>query len=232
MKKKKAKRTITTYLSVTLNRAIQAVKAYNEECYSRVKNPDLDKRAHEKFTKGLGSTITEIEDQVTFIGDDYGGVAGRPAAIKLAPAIACAIFKNRYAYAQTANTASPILVQPPSQDATKILFDPFVQPLVDKNGRETKNWLVWATKFWHHLNPPTFPIEDGRVDDFFVLKTYTSPVDRYTRLSNRFRDFVISHHEWLPHLRDADGGIDGEVDGKPVCSDNKLGTRCSTASVI
>jgi hypothetical protein len=30
------------------------------------------------------------------------------------------------------------------------------------------------------------------------------------------------HEDWLPQLRQADGGVDGEVDGTPVCSDNKL----------
>lgn len=96
------------------------------------------------------------------------------------------------------------------------------KPLIDKNGRETSNWLVWAAKFWHHLNSSAFPIEDSRVDDFFVLRKDSASVDKYMKLLDRFRAFVLSHLDWLLHLRQADDGVDGEVVGMPVCSDNKL----------
>ena len=216
------KRKITTYQTVTLDRAVRAVKVYNEGLDGCVENPNLDKQAHEMFADDLGLTISKVEEQVTFIGDNYGGVAGRPAAIKLAPAIARDIFVKREEYAGAANAASSVMAQVAPPNTIEILYRPFIRTLVDKNKRETKNWLVWGTKFWHHLNPPAFPIEDGRVDDFFILRTYDGPIDRYTKLLNRFRTFAQSHQEWLPHLRQADGGVDGEVDGKPVCSDNKL----------
>ena len=96
-----------------------------------------------------------------------------------------------------------------------------MQPLVDKNGRETSNWKVWAAKFWHHLNPHAFPIRDSRVDRIFILPS-SNAIDEYLELLNRFRAFVVSHQEWLPRLRQTDGGVDGEVDGLPMCSDNKL----------
>ncbi|MGB8060706.1 MAG: hypothetical protein WCF26_02270 [Candidatus Sulfotelmatobacter sp.] len=215
-------RKITTCRTVTLDRACQSVKVYNEGLYGCVKNPDLDKQAHGMFADGLGSTLGKIERQVTFIGDDYGGVAGRPAALRLAPDIARDIFQNREEYERAASSALPILSEATDRSAIEILFLPFVKPLVDKNGRETSNWLVWAAKFWHHLNPPAFPIEDSRVDDFFVLKNDSASVDKYMKLLDRFRSFVLSHQDWLPQLRQADSGVDGEVDGAPVCSDNKL----------
>jgi hypothetical protein len=31
---------------------------------------------------------------------------------------------------------------------------------------------VWGTKFWYFLNPDAFPIEDSRVDRFFVLRDH------------------------------------------------------------
>ncbi len=68
--------------------------------------------------------------------------------------------------------------------------------------------LVWAAKFWRHLNPAAFPIEDSRVDDFFVLTGDSASVDKYMKLSNRFRSFVLSHEDWLPQLRQIDGGAD------------------------
>lgn len=213
---------ITTYETVTLDRACKAVKVYNEGLYGCIKNPDLDERAHDMFADGLGSTLGKIERQVMFIGDDYGGVAGRPAALKLAPDIGREIFQNRESYERAASSALPIVFKAADRGAIEILYRPFVRPLVDKNGRETSNWLVWAAKFWHHLNPLAFPIEDRRVDDFFVLTGDSASVDKYMKLLDRFRTFVLSHLDWLPRLRQADGGVDGEVDGVPVCSDNKL----------
>jgi hypothetical protein len=216
------KRKITTYQTVALDRACRAVKVYNEGLYGCVKNPDLDKRAHDMFADGLGVTLGKIERQVTFIGDDYGGVAGRPAALSLASDVAHDIFQNRVEFERTATSASPVLSKAADRSAIEILYRPFVKPLVDKNGRETSNWLVWAAKFWHHLNPPAFPIEDSRVDDFFMLNNDSASVDKYMKLLDRFRTFVLSHQAWLPQLREADGGVDGEMDGIPLCSDNKL----------
>ena len=84
----------------------------------------------------------------------------------------------------------PIVSKAADRSAIEILYRPFVKPLVDKNRRKTSNWLVWAAKFWHHLNPLAFPNEDSRVDDFFVLSGDSVSVDKYMKLSNRFRSFV------------------------------------------
>jgi len=213
----------TTCQTVTLDRAYRAVKAYNEGLDGRgVKNANLDILAHGAFAHGLGSKSGDIEQQVYFIGKDYGGVAGRPSAINLAPAIAHDIFEIREEYERTASSVVSLLSQVADRSTIEFLFRPFVQTIVDKNGRETKNWLVWAAKFWHRLNPDAFPIESSETDEFFELGNYNSQLDRYMKLLNKFRAFVLSRQEWLSYLRQADGGVDGEVDGKPVCSDNKL----------
>jgi hypothetical protein len=200
-----------SYKTITLDRAGLAVKVYNEGMYGCLKNPDLDQRARVMFKAGLGSTSDEIERQVNFIGRDYGGVAGYKAAYVLARDIARDIFANRQQYEQAARSAEPILAQVPSREIIEILYRPFVKPLDGKS-----NWQVWATKFWHFLNPKAFPIEDSRVDKFFVL-TDNNSVDKYLKFLARFREFVLSHQDWLPELRQ----VDGDVDGEP-CSDNKL----------
>jgi hypothetical protein len=199
---------VTTYRTITLEVAGRAIKAYNDGTNGCLKNPDLDRQARDMFADGLGSTSGKILRQVEFIGKkkEYGGVAGRPAAIKLAPAIAHDIFENRTEYERAANSASPILSQIPSRDTINLLYRPFVKPLVDKNNRESSNWQVWASKFWHFLNPDAFPIEDSRVDKFFALNDPNS-VDKYLKFLNRFREFALAHQEWLPHLRQVDCGL-------------------------
>ena len=142
------------------------------------------------FADGLGLTSEKIERQVTFIGDDYGGVAGRPAAINLARDIARDIFERREEYEKAATRAPSILTGIPDRNAIEVLYRPFVKPLIDKNKRETSNWLVWAAKFWHHLNSDAFPIEESRVDAFFKLNDYAS-VDKYMKLLNKIQDVRV-----------------------------------------
>jgi hypothetical protein len=226
----KQNKAITTCQTVTLDRACRAVEVYNQGLDGHPVKEDLDIRVHKMFAGGLGSSRETIEEQLRFIGNDYGGVAGRPAALNLAPSIAHDIFQNREEYERVAYSALPILSEVADRNTIAVLYRPFVQLLVDKNGRETSNWKVWAAKFWHHLNPHAFPIRDRRVDMFFILPS-SNPIDEYLELLNRFRAFVVSHQEWLPRLRQADGGVDGEVDGIPVCSGNKLWDKMCYALV-
>jgi hypothetical protein len=192
---------VTTYRTVTLQIAQSAIKAYNIGSYGCLKNPDLDQQALDMFSDGLGSSSGKIGRQVEFIGRDYGGAAGFKAAYALVPDITRDIVANREHYEQAAASALPLPTQLPSRDAIEILYRPFVKPLHGKS-----NWQVWATKFWHFLNPEAFPIEDSRVDKFFVLSDVNS-VDKYLKLLKRFREFSLSHQEWLPQLRQVDGGL-------------------------
>lgn len=213
----KQKKTTTTCQTVTLDRACRAVEVYNAGLDGHgVENDDLDIRAHKMFANGLGLDARKIEQQVEFIGRDYRGIAAYQAAYVLIPDIARDIFAIRDQYEHEAVSAPNLLTQIANRNAIQILYRPFVKDFQGK-----KNWKVWAAKFWHHLNPQAFPIRDSRVDTFFILPN-SNPIDEYLELLNRFRAFVVSHQEWLPRLRQADGEVDGQVDGVPVCSDNKL----------
>ena len=208
----KGRAVVTTWSTITLEIAKYVVKIYNEGLYGCLKNPDLDKQAREMFADGIGSRSAKIGRQVEFTGRDYGGAAGFKAAYAFAPDITRDIVANREQYEKAALSASPLLAQIPSRDTIEMLYRPFVKPLHGKS-----NWQVWATKFWHFLNSDAFPIEDSRVDKFFLLTDLNS-VDKYLKFLNRFREFALSHQEWLPHLRQIDAGADGDVS----CSDNKL----------
>ena len=213
----KQNKTITTCQTVSLDRACRAVEVYNKGLDGHgVVEDDLDIRARKMFANGLGSNEREIKQQVEFIGRDYRGIAAYQAAYALIPDIAHDIFANRDQYEHEARSAPNILTQIANRNAIKILYRPF-----EKDFQGKRNWKVWAAKFWHHLNASAFPIRDSRVDAFFLLPS-SNPIDEYLELLKRFRAFVVSHQEWLPQLRQVDGGVDGEVDGVPVCSDNKL----------
>ncbi len=201
----------TTCHTVTLDRACLAVRVYNEGIYGVLKNADLDDRAREMFGAGLGKSSAKILQQVEFIGRDYGGAAGFKAAYALIPEITRDIVANREEFERAASSALPLMTQIPNRNNIEILYRPFVKPLHGK-----RNWQVWATKFWHFLNPNAFPIEDSRVDRFFALNDSNS-VDKYMRFLSKFRDFAQAHWEWIPELRKIDGNAD-----KIPCSENKL----------
>jgi len=200
----KTRASVTTWKTVTLETARQGVRAYNDlkwiENGAIRCNADIDREARDMFAERLGRTEHKILQQVQFIGRDYGGVAGFPSAVGVAPDIAADIYKSRPEYEQAAYSARPLLYEIPSREAIETLYRPFVKPIHGKS-----NWLVWATKFWHFLNPDAFPIEDSRVHIFFVINQPNS-VDKYLSFCNRFRGFALSHQEWLPELRQVDGG--------------------------
>jgi len=202
-----------TWKTVTLDIAKRAVKAYNDDRWSDTdqngqdvtrSNLDIDKEARSLFAEGLGRTHSEILRQLEFIGRGgswgYGGVAGFQAALSLAPAIAADIHKGRTEYEHAASSAMPILHQIPNRDIIETLYPPFVKLL-----HGNSNWLVWATKFWHFLNPNAFPIKDGRVNKFFGV-TKPNSVDAYLDFCEEFRRFALSHQGWLSELREIDGG--------------------------
>jgi hypothetical protein len=192
---------IFTWKTITLESAKSAVRLYNNGSYACLKNPDLDQQALDMFADGLGSTAGKILRQVEFIGREYGGVAGFPSAIKLAENIAAEIYNNRNDYEGAVISALPVLKEAANRDTIEILYRPFIKPLHGK-----KNWQVWGSKFWHFLNPNAFPIEDSRVDKFFLLSDPNS-ADKYLKFLKRFREFALSHQGWLPVLREVDGGV-------------------------
>jgi len=191
---------------ITLETAVEAIHTYNRGEYRGRPNIELDRSATDMFREGLGRTLERIRDQVGFIGRDYGGFAGFPAASSLAPTIAEAIFACRDDYASAAAMARPLHEELPPADTVETLCKPFIQPFKRK-----RNWLVWGPKFWHFLRSDVFPIEDSRVDAFFHLNWRPDPVIRYLEMVRCFRTFALANEAWLPRLREADGELTCDI---------------------
>jgi hypothetical protein len=200
-KSTKTKGAPQNYHTITINTAIEAIKAYNSGTYNGVGNIDLDLRGRRMFAGGLGATFEQVLEQLHFIGRDYGGVAGFPVALALTPTVADAIWADRDDYASAAKSAHPLVHGASSIATITYLLKPFVRSLHGK-----RNWQVWASKFWHFLNCDAFLIEDSRVDRFFELVGRPSSAQKYFTLLQRFRDFEVSHRSWVEQLRAADHG--------------------------
>lgn len=193
-----------SYENVTQSDAERAVRLYNEGFYAKggAKNVEVDRRARQIFADGLGATVERITTQLRFVGKNYGGVAGFPAALTLAPSIAKDIHAGRAGYLESITTLRPLRDEVASRPTLDFLYTPFVKELHGK-----RNWLTWATKFWHFLNVDAFPMADSTVDRFFHLHNQSVSLDKYEKLLSRYRSFIGEREDWLPPLRAADGGL-------------------------
>jgi hypothetical protein len=192
--------------ALTKEQAVAAIKAYNQGLdRNHRKNIDVDSDARRAFHTGLGASLDEIEKQARFIGDDYGGVAGMPKALELSGRIAQTILDKRDSFLAAAQNNAPLKDKIPDRRSIETLFAPFQQELKLKRGSR-RNWLVWATKFWHFLNVDTFPIMDSFVADFTGLSSQANSVDKYMKVMRRLRAFIVVRDSWLPAMRSADNG--------------------------
>ena len=205
---------ITNCRTITLEKAKQAVEAYNKGTYFYgCSNTNIDLRGRILFQGGLGTNYEQILGQLEFVGLDYGGVLAHRAAISLAPQIATDILANRDAYPKALMQTQPLRERLPDRYTIELLFGPFQQTLCAK-GRTWKNWIVWGSKFWHFPNPDAFVIKDSRADEFFRVGSAGGSVERYLVLAERIRDFIDGHQSWIPELR--------QIDRENCCSENKL----------
>jgi hypothetical protein len=184
---------------LTLQEATKAITNYNRGYYGKKLNIDIDEDGYQLFKAGLGSDFDEIEQQVHFIGKDYGGVAGFKSAIKLSGSIAKCILNDRLYFIENAVEAPSLTEFPVALEVLSRLYRVFVQEL---HGHS--NWHVWATKFLHFINPNTFPIQDSRVNKCFNLTSLPNSPQKYRELMQAIRQFLVQHQTWLPALREAD----------------------------
>jgi hypothetical protein len=203
-----------TFRNITLDDALKAVNRYNYDSNGCIKDADLDIRARRMFAGGLGRGVEKIAEQLEFIRKDYKGATRAPGGRELSLKIAQQIYGNRANYVEALQKWD---LSAPRRDVLAVLYDPFKEPAHRRDGVKIENWLVWGTKFWHHLKPDAFPIEDSRVDTFFQIDDYAS-VDKYMNLLPRLRKFVLEHQAWIPRMRE----VDGDIDGPTPCSENKL----------
>lgn len=191
-----------THMTIDLETAKKAVLAYNHGTYGARKNLDLDEEGRRLFSGGLGRAVADIERQVRFVGVDYGGAAGFKAAYSLVPAIAQDLCASQPKYGKTVRDARPILETPAVVALVHEVFLPFVKPLHQK-----RNWLVWASKFWHFLNPEAFPVLDSRVSRFLGVSGDRNSPEKYVLMTEKFREFALAHRDWVPELRSVDVGL-------------------------
>jgi hypothetical protein len=205
------KRMNKRYLNVTFADAENAIKAYNSEIYVKTgrKNVDIDAEGIDKFKTGLGMTLSTIEEQIRWIGKDYGGTAFMLALTRLPSIIANDIYSMRAEYVRKISSSEPLIHHIPDRSVVVSLYRPFIQVLQTPAGKQMKNWMTWATKFWHFLNPNVFPIMDSHAKKFFKIPSNIEVVDAYMELLRRLHQLLIERFDWLTQLRQADKGHAG-----------------------
>jgi len=197
--------------NLTLHQASGAIRVYNNGYYRGQPNCQLDQCGYDLFADGLGSGEAEIRKQLEFTGSDYGGTALSLAKQVLPEKIASKLYAERNQYAEILRQTEPLLIgDGPRIDQISRLYEPFKESVV-AGARVYKNWLVWASKFWHFLRPDVFPIKDRLVVQFLGAPARLDKVQEYLDFAARFKRFATARGEWLPELRSTDAFYHGDV---------------------
>lgn len=197
-----------TYRTLTLSQAVAAIKSYNTGIYGRSGrlNTDIDHEGLILFKVGLSQNREGLTSQIAWVGKDYGGSAHTIAQGELPSKIADAILQNFSAYVELVNRQKPLNQCIPSIIDIQTLYKPFQQTVQTPN-RTLKNWLVWATKVWHFLNPDAFQIMDSRTKKFYQVSASADVVSQYMQLQTNAQTLHIKNQAWLQQMRLVDGGL-------------------------
>jgi len=155
------------FTEISQNDAEEAIFDYNsgKDSFGK-KNVDVDKEARAIFDGGLGQTLDEIKHQVEFIGNNYEGLKyfKNNEGHKISLKISKAIYNFR-------NVFTSSIKKYDNYEALDInyIWDDIFYPFSKGNIGGKNDYKVWATKFWHFLNPSTFPIMDSRSVYFYAI---------------------------------------------------------------
>lgn len=190
-----------SYQNVTKEKAETAIRCYNIGRYRGRSNLELDSEGARMFEGGLRETEDGIREQVSWTGKEYGGSGNIHATRDLPSPIAHSIFAIRAEYDRQLLSA-PILVD---ELFTRTLISTLFVPFQKQFGK-ARNWMTWATKFWHFLRPDSFPIMDSRAKRFFEIRANPDPINQYIQLAQLVQHTLQDKNDWLPMLRQTDEG--------------------------
>jgi hypothetical protein len=178
--------------------ATKCVQQYNASSYRGRSNIMLDREAYDLFKDGLSRNAGRCEDQIAFVGEQYGGAQERFGSIrKEAALIASNIYPILDRWLQIVGHAKPLVQAVPDQTILDFLFSPFVG---------TKQWPVWASKTLHFLRPEVFPILDSQAKKPLGLKNLANSSRGYRQFCFAFRNILLANSGALTSARVADAG--------------------------
>jgi len=196
-----------TYDTVTKADALNAIRSYNQGKYDKSgrTNLEIDREGKSLFQDGLKREKGALEDQIRWVGNDYGGAAHTIASKELPSPIADTILQDWDAYYSRIIEQRPLIENTMSKMVIRELYRPFRQR-IETEKRTLMNWMTWGTKVWHFVNPDAFQIMDSRAKRFYRVATSKDPVAAYLELEDRARKLLLSHKAWLADMRAADQG--------------------------
>ena len=169
----------------------QCVQEYNAASYRCRNNVVLDREAYSRFGNGLSYNLSQLVDQITFVGERYGGAQRFDDIRKEAELIANNLRPILGQWLKVVMDAKPLADKVPSEATLDFLFRPF---------KGTKRWPVWASKVLHFLRPDAFPILDSNAKKPLGLKNLVNS-SGYHQFSSCFRDVLLANSEALAAAR-------------------------------
>ncbi len=178
--------------------AAQCVRQYNGSYYRGRSNTSLDREAYGLFRDRLSRDADQLLEQITFVGEQYGGAQERFGSIRKEAALIVSNLRPILdKWLNTVTETKPLIERVPDQATLDFLFSPFVG---------NKQWPVWASKTLHFLRPDVFPILDSNAKKPLGLEGMVNSSRNYHQFSSIFRDALLGNVEGLTAARTADGG--------------------------
>ncbi|HKT87398.1 MAG TPA: hypothetical protein VJQ59_03110 [Candidatus Sulfotelmatobacter sp.] len=180
--------------------AIGAIREYNRAHYRGKLNTALDREAYDRFRHGLARDLEELTDQITFVGEQYGGAQRRflPHGIRAEAAVIARNLLNVLdRWIKLVTDAQPLAKTIPDETTIDFLFSPFAG---------SKRWPVWASKTLHFIRPDVFPILDSNAKKPLGLANLGGSPREYRQFCLRFRDVLVTSRDSLEAARAEDAG--------------------------
>jgi hypothetical protein len=182
-------------LRLNENTALAALSRYN-----RTAVIDLDHRARELFSGGLGPDLADVQRQVEFVLDSYGGMSApvpRGCASTIARMIVdhCDLWSMQLAAAPAYRFSS---VDFRFAVPNIRLFECFGPVRTKDNAAEIR----CLTKFLHLLKPESFVIVDRWIGAALGVDIgRDSSTASYASFASRFLEFIDMHRALIPALQ-------------------------------
>jgi hypothetical protein len=186
-------------LRINPDLATQCVRKYNSDSYRGTANVVLDRQAYALFRNGISLDPSRLPEQISFVGERYGGAQERFGSIrKEAELITQNFGPIADKWLRSVTEAKPLALAIPDRKTVDFFFSPFVG---------SKQWPVWASKTLHFLRPDVFPILDSNAKKPLGLVNLVNSSRSYHTFCSVFRDVLLANADSLAAARvvDRDG---------------------------
>ena len=171
------------------------LRVYREGSRRGVPNLELDARVERLFSRGLATDLSKRIDQLSDVGEYYGGVQARfvPGGYRAeAERIALAYEDSFKQHRRLLRAMPPLKEALPALEQVEELLRPF---------HASKFWVVWGSKFLQFLDQDVFPGLNSHVERVLGLRKRRADARQYHEFMEVMRSILLESEPLLAKLR-------------------------------